>query len=146
MIVHLLKMCVGIDSIDHLRRRQAERLEAQRAAGQAAKLCHWTRNMPRRAAEIEGEGSIYWIIRVRIRARQLIVSLERDDDANAIKRCAVVLNPEVVETEARRARPMQGWRYLEANDAPADLGRPVVDHEYEMPTQMITELRELGLI
>mgnify|MGYP001439061630 FL=1 len=74
------------------------------------------------------------------------MSLERDDDANAIKRCAVVLDPEVVETEARRARPMQGWRYLEANDAPADLGRPVVDHEYEMPTQMITELRELGLI
>ncbi len=146
MTVHLLKMCVGIDSIDHLRHRQAERLEAQRAAGQTAKLRHWTRNMPRRAAEIEGEGSIYWIIRGRIRARQLIVSLERDDGANAIKRCAVVLDPEVVETEPRRARPMQGWRYLEANDAPADLGRPVIDHEYEMPTQMIAELRELGLL
>ena len=72
MTVHLLKMCVGIDSIDHLRRRQAERLEAQRAAGQAAKLCHWTRNMPRRAAEIEGEGSIYWIIRGRRASSRLI--------------------------------------------------------------------------
>lgn len=102
--------------------------------------------MPRRAAEIEGEGSIYWIIRGHIRARQRIVSLERAADVNANKRCAVVLDPEIVKTEPRRARPMQGWRYLEATDAPADLGRVAVNHEYEMPPQMIAELRELGLL
>jgi hypothetical protein len=102
--------------------------------------------MPRRAAEIEGEGSLYWIIRGHIRARQRITALERIEDAEAVKRCAIVLDPEIVETQARRARPMQGWRYFEANDVPADLNVQGGDHQYEMPPQMVAELRELGLL
>ena len=109
-------------------------------------LRHVTRNMPRRADEILDGGSLYWIIKGQIRARQRIVSLERLDKANTLKRCAIVLDPKIVETQFQRARPMQGWRYLSDADAPADLLRDPGDPAPEMPPQMVAELRELGLL
>jgi len=146
MALHLLKMCVGVDSVALLRQRQAQRLDRQRAAGQTPELCHLTRNMPRRAEEIVGEGSLYWIIKGQIRARQRIVTLDRLADTDSLKRCAIVLDSKIVETEPRRARPMQGWRYLVAADAPLDLKSVSSDHAPEMPSQMMAELRELGLM
>ncbi len=146
MTLHLLKMCVGVDSIDHLRQLQAQRLERQRAAGEPAELRHVTRNMPRRADEILDGGSLYWIIKGQIRARQRIVSLERLDKSNTLKRCAIVLDPRIVETQHQRARPMQGWRYLNSADAPNDALRISDDAAPEMPPQMVAELRELGLL
>ena len=146
MALHLLKMCVGVDSVAMLRERQAARLARLRAAGESAALRHLTRNMPRRADEIAGNGSLYWIIRGHIAARQEIVALARlaPGDAGAPKRCAILLGREVVETELRPRRPMQGWRYLEARDAPPDRFRaPGGD---AMPPAMAAELRELGLI
>ncbi len=139
-------MCVGVESVERLRQLQAQRLDRQRAAGQNPKLRHLTRNMPRRADEIVGEGSLYWIIKGHIRARQGILALERLDDASALKRCAVVLDSKIVETEPWRARPMQGWRYLQAADAPLDLNRTTGNRAPDMPPQMMAELRELGLL
>lgn len=144
MALHLLKMCVGVDSVARLRTRQAERLEALRAAGEPAALRHLTRHMPRRAAEIVDGGSLYWIVRGAIRARQRIVALTSVGGADSLKRCAIVLDPEVVETEPRRARPMQGWRYLSDGDAPAD--RAGGFGTAAMPPAMAAELRELGLL
>jgi hypothetical protein len=146
MALHLLKMCVGVDSVARLRELQAQRLDRQRASGQAPELRHLTRNMPRRADEIVGEGSLYWIIKGHIRARQRILRLERLDDATSLKRCAVVLDTKIVETQPRRARPMQGWRYLPAADAPADLAHSDFKGAPDMPPQMMADLRELGLL
>ena len=144
MALHLLKMCVGVDSVARLRTRQAERLEALRAAGEPAALRHLTRHMPRRAAEIVDGGSLYWIVGGAIRARQRIVALAPMARADSLKRCAIVLDPEVVETEPRRARPMQGWRYLADGDAPPD--RAGGFGTTAMPPAMAAELRELGLL
>lgn len=144
MTVHLLKMCVGVDSVAELRALQARRLERLRAGGEPGALRHWTRNFPRRAAEIEGSGSLYWIIKGFVRVRQGIVALERVE-AESLKRCAIVLDPLLVETVPRRCRPMQGWRYLEAADAPPDLPRRARD-EAAMPPEMAAELRALGLL
>ena len=144
MTLHLLKMCVGIDSIDQLRTRQAQRLERLGDAGQPPLLRHWTRNFPRRAAEIEGDGSLYWIIKGHVRARQRITTFERLAGHGVDKRCAIVLDPELIETVPRRCRPMQGWRYLEAADAAADLPRSG-DSATELPAEMLAELRHLGL-
>jgi hypothetical protein len=147
MALHLLKMCVGVESVAQLRALQARRLERLRAAGEAAELRHWTRNVPRRGAEIEGQGSLYWIIKGFVRVRQGIVALERVDDEAALKRCAIVLDPALVETVPRRCRPMQGWRYLEAADAPADgPGGRAADELAGMPPEMVAELRALGLL
>ncbi len=144
MVLHLLKMCVGIDSIACLRVRQAERLERLRAGGEPAVLRHLTRHMPRRAGDIAGRGSLYWIVGGCIRVRQRIAALEPIGDAAGLKRCAIVLDPALIETEPRRARPMQGWRYLEDRDAPPD--RPAIRTNDSLPPAMAAELRELGLI
>ena len=42
---------------------------------------------------------------------------------DGIRRCAIVLDPELVRTTTAKKRPFQGWRYLQASDAPADLTR-----------------------
>lgn len=146
MALHLLKMCVGVDSVARLRELQAQRLDRQRAAGETPALRHLTRNMPRRADEIVGVGSLYWIIKGHIRARQRIVALDRLEDTSALKRCAVVLDTKIVETQPRRARPMQGWRYLTASDAPSDLAHGTFGDVPDMPPQMVADLRELGLL
>ncbi len=143
MALHMLKMCVGIDSLPQLRARQAERLESRRAAGEPAVLVHLTRNMPRRASEIAGQGSLYWIIKGAICVRQPVVALEPAGDRSGLKRCAILLGPELVETVPRAARPMQGWRYLEAADAPPDRETYASPH---LPPDMEQELRELGLL
>ena len=81
MAVHILKMAVGIESVEHLCQVQADRLRRLVESGDPQKLYHWTRNTPRRAEEITDGGSIYWIIKGYIRARQRIISIDRSHDA-----------------------------------------------------------------
>lgn len=144
MALHLLKMCVGIENPDHLRERQLLRLEERRAAGLPLCLFHWTRNMPRRADEVIAGGSIYWIMKGMIRARQSILSIEKRSDAPPAKPCALELSPDVIETRPTPMRPIQGWRYFSAADAPPDLVRG--DQTTQMPDAMAKELRDLGLL
>lgn len=144
MPLHLLKMCVGVGSVAELRARQAARLERLRAAGEPAVLRHVTRNTPRRAAEIAGRGSLYWAIKGGVRVRQRVVALEPAAGPGERPHCAILLDAELAETEYRRVRPFQGWRYLEARDAPADRAGSYA--AAEPPPGMAAELRELGLI
>ncbi len=144
MALHLLKLCVGIGSVDHLAVAQAQRLERQRRAGETPRLRHITRNMPRRADEVLDGGSIYWVIKGFVRVRQRIVALEPVTTDKGV-RCAIILDPTLVETEYQPRRPHQGWRYLEPQDAPPDR-RDASGGFEEAPAEMIEELRELGLI
>lgn len=145
MTVHLIKLSVGVDDVRHLARIQASRLMDARRPGEDAELKHITRNTPKRAAEILEGGSIYWVIRGFIRARQPIADIrpfKRDDGRPA---CALVLDPGLVRTELRSFRAFQGWRYLAAEDAPPDA--PISDrHADEVPAELMKELKGLGLI
>ena len=67
--VHLLKLCVGVETLSQLATYQ----EGRRARGVA--LTHTTRNRPRRADEVLAGGSLYWVIKGVIRARQPIIGL-----------------------------------------------------------------------
>jgi len=62
------------------------------------------------------------------------------------RRCAIYLEPTLIGVRSRRSRPFQGWRYLEADRAPADSGSGGTDAENEAPPEMAAELRELGLL
>jgi hypothetical protein len=56
-----------------------------------------------------------------------------------------VLDPALVPTRAHPRRAFQGWRYLEAADAPQD-AKGFADDAGEMPQAMREDLRELRLI
>ena len=114
-------------------------------AGDPKILRHWTRNTPKRADEIQAGGSLYWIIKGYIRARQRIVAIERSKDREASKKCAFLLDPKVVRTLQRAARPIQGWRYLDSRSAPLDEKHNPVESA-DIPEEMARELRSLGLI
>jgi hypothetical protein len=146
MSVHLVKLAVGIETIDHLRERQKQRYEESRADGAKPVLRILTRNTPRRADELlEDDGSLYWVVKGRILVRQRITAVEPATGRDGTPRCAIHLDRKLVRVEPRRSRPFQGWRYLEAENTPADLA-PGRQAEREPPPEMAAELRELGLI
>ncbi len=145
MTLHLLKMAVGIDSVDHLMARQRRRLAALEDRGGPSYLTHVTRNMPKRAAALLDGGSLYWIIGGRVRARQRLVGIEPLFDADGRRRCELRLDPVVVRTQPQPRRAHQGWRYLDPADAPPDLD--AADRQSgDMPATMVAELRTLGLL
>ncbi|MDH3239870.1 MAG: DUF1489 domain-containing protein [Alphaproteobacteria bacterium] len=148
MTLHLLKMAVGIESVAHLARVQKARRDERRAKGERPINWHFTRNFPRRAPELLDGGSMYWIIRGEIVARQRIVALEERRRGEGRKRCAIGLAAKIVRTQPIGHRALQGWRYLAPGDAPPDLGAaPRLPKGAErLPEGMARELRELGLL
>ena len=104
-----------------------------------------TRNRPRRSAEINDGGSIYWIIKGYVRVRQRISRLDSAVNTRGEPRCAIILDPDLVPTVLKPHRPLRGWRYLETGDAPSDSGLPHAD-DSDVPPEMAAELRQLGLL
>lgn len=142
--LHLLKLCVGIDSVAQLKDYRARQSLLQRERGEAELSTHVTRMFPRRAAELLEGGALYWVIRGAIRARQRILRLDEVTGADGIRRCAIVMAPEIIPTRTAPRRPFQGWRYLEAENAPPDLptGRQA---EEDLPESLQRALAEIGL-
>ena len=104
---------------------------------------HVTRMWPKRADELLDGGSIYWVIKGLVLARQRIVRLDEVDRGDGIRRCAIVLDPDLRRTESAPRRPFQGWRYLAGSDAPRDLsrGRANVD----LPHTLMAALADIGV-
>ena len=120
-MVNLVKLCVGITTINQLEQLQSMRRGEYVKAGRPPVNIHITRNKPKRSKEIINSGSLYWVIRRQIRVRQKIIRIDDIEDAEGRKKCCLVLDPDLIKTEHRAYRPFQGWRYLEQSDAPADL-------------------------
>ncbi len=94
MALHLIKLCVGVDTVEELADWQTRRRAELAAAGQPPYSRHITRNLPRRADEIVGEGgSLYWVIRREIRVRQRLRAIEEAVDQEGRKCCALVFEP-----------------------------------------------------
>ncbi|OOY22699.1 lysophospholipase [Thioclava sediminum] len=136
-VVNLIKLCVGAEKVEDLIAWQASRY------GKGPAM-HVTRMWPKRADEILSGGSLYWVFKGAVLARQRILELSEVMGADGIARCAIVLDREVVRTEALSRRPFQGWRYLSPEDAPRDLpkGR---DREEALPRELAVALSEIGL-
>ena len=137
MPLHLLKLAVGVESVDHLRRLRAAR-RAECGGGSWV----YTRNYPRRAEEVLAGGSIYWVIRGQIWVRQLVTGFGAEQDEDGRRHCRVEVDEALVPTVPRPWRPFQGWRYLLPADAPPDRSRT----GEPPPDRMLAELRSLGLL
>lgn len=145
MALHLIKLCVGADSIEDLREWVSRRALVAMAAGLEPSSSHTTRMVPKRAEELLDGGSLYWVIKGQVQARQPLLDLKTFTDADGIGRCELVLGPEVIETEFQPKRAFQGWRYLKDEEAPRDLKSLGADGA-ELPMDLRRELAELGLL
>ena len=150
--LHLIKLCVGADGIDDLAAWQAEQRRLGRWDGRS--VCT-TRNRPRRADEILAGGSLYWVFRGLVLARQRVIGIEPLPDESGALRCGIVLDVAIVPTESRPCRPFQGWRSLTDAQAPRDLAHGTPDGqdhpggvdatEAALPAGLRAALAELGV-
>lgn len=145
MTLHLIKLCVGADSIGDLREWVSERSLMAIAAGLEPHSTHTTRMVPKRVEELLDGGSLYWVIKGQVQARQRLIDVRTFTSGDGINRCDLVLGPEVVETAPQPRRPFQGWRYLKADEVPADLAG-LGGGANDLPADLKRELSELGLL
>ena len=145
MSLHLIKLCVGCDSVADLEDWIKQKLKEKKRRGQKAEHIHTTRMVPKRAAELTQGGSLFWVIRGQITCRERILAICPFTDKDGIGRCRVVLDGKLVLVAPRPRSAFQGGRYLEAKEAPRDLAR-AAPGAAKMPEQMRRELRELGLL
>jgi hypothetical protein len=143
MALHIIKLCVGADSIADLKAWQDQCVARPRQKGRPPEPYHVTRMAPSRRAEVLDGGSLYWVIRGVAAVRQRIVDLVEVQDEDGIKRCAIVLDPELVITRPAPRKAFQGWRYLKPEDAPADLAAGEADGS-DLPEALRRQLVELG--
>lgn len=142
-MLHLIKLCVGVDFLQELADWQTKRLKEKRAKGQKPELIHITRQTPKRAAEILDGGSLYWVIKGQIMARQTLLEL-REVKKNGVPHCGLVYDKKLVPVRPRPRRAFQGWRYFEAKDAPPDMGE--LKGGKGLPENLKRELATLGLL
>ena len=133
--LHLIKLCVGCDSVEDL-----EAWRRDETARGRSPICH-TRQTPKRSAECLEGGSLFWVMRGSVLCRQRILDI-RTLGEGASSRCEIDLDAAILRTRPLARRPFQGWRYLPAADAPADQGAS--DATSDLPPTVALQLRELG--
>jgi hypothetical protein len=139
-MINLLKLSVGSESVeDH-----ADWQTSQRPHWPEGRAIHVTRMWPKRETEVLDGGSLYWVIKGVILCRQRVMDLQEVTFGDGIPRCALILDAEIIRTEAAPRRPFQGWRYLDPKDSPRDLmkGR---EREQALPPSLEQALVEIGL-
>ena len=138
--LNLIKLCVGVDNPQELiawqKRRQAE-------TGRSHAF-HVTRMWPKRAAELLDGGSLYWVMKGQIKARQRIIDLQERVGEDGIRRCAIILDENMVNTLLTPRRAFQGWRYLQQEQAPLDLLASTTE-DTTLPDRLADELARLGV-
>ncbi|MFD3191861.1 DUF1489 family protein [Sedimentitalea sp. HM32M-2] len=139
--INLIKLSVGSESVDSLALWQ----QTRRARGEDGLPRHVTRMWPKRQTELLNGGSIYWVIKGLVQCRQRILRLDEVIGEDGIRRCAIVLQPQLHRTQSAQKRPFQGWRYLPVADAPPDL--PVDRRDEDtLPMELNRALAEIGVI
>jgi hypothetical protein len=139
--VNLIKLSVGTENIDDLTVWQ----DTKRAQTDDGLPRHVTRMWPKRGPEITNGGSIFWVIKGSIQCRQRVLRLDEHIGSDGIRRCAIVLDPEIVRTQSSLKRPFQGWRYLTVADAPPDLPKGRAEEE-PLPVELNRALAEIGVL
>lgn len=143
MPLHIIKLSVGSESFKDLQQWQKLRLKDMKAKGKTPELVHITRQMPKRAEEVLDGGSIYWVVKGWIVGRQKLLEL-RPMKRDGVPHCGLVYDKKLIPVHPRQRRAFQGWRYLEAKDAPPD--HAAGDINEGLPESLRLELAALGLV
>lgn len=145
MALNLIKLAVGCDSVKDLQDWVRERMRQAKAQGLPRRHVHITRMTPKRDEELLDGGSLFWVIKGQIAARERLLAIEPFRDKAGVGRCRIVMEPKVIPLTPRPMRAFQGWRYLSPKDAPPDLSKSGTGL-VGMPEPLRRELRELGLL
>jgi len=130
----LTRVAFACQEIDDIARRQAGFTFGE---GVNRHVLLTSRRIPRR--DLSG-GSLFWILKHTLVARQTILAVDETDSAEG-QIALIMLAPEIVRIAPRHYRAHQGWRYLPEADWPADAG-PGGD----LPPGLAAELAGLSLI
>jgi len=143
--LNLIKLCVGINSISELEERQSKLILPKKFKSKNDTTFHITRMYPQRDKEILSGGSLFWVIKGQILARQKILFLERIKDENNIKRCLIGLERKIYITQTQPRKPFQGWRYLKQELSPKDIS--IYDKsEEELPHNLKLDMYKIGVL
>ena len=144
--VNIVKLAVGVKSVEELALIQKQFLS--QLGNQAKKrFYHSTKLMPKKHESIVKSGSLYWVIKGVICARQKILEITKQEDSDGVKRCKIYLDNSIIKTTPIRKRPFQGWRYLKKNKTPADIIDPTIaTFDEDIPLEIQRQLLELGLV
>ncbi|ODT69718.1 MAG: hypothetical protein ABS75_15725 [Pelagibacterium sp. SCN 63-23] len=141
-MIHMVKLCVGVASVEELESYRDERAHWWDADYGEDVHVHRTRMMPKRREEMEGKSSIYWVMSGAIVCRQQILRLAQFTNAEGIDYCDIIMSPDIVRTLPYPKRPFQGWRYLRPEDAPPDME----GNDNGNSAELAAELAKMGLI
>ena len=139
--LNLIKLSVGSKSVASL----VDWQQTRRAQSEDGLPRHVTRMWPKRAEDILAGGSLYWVIKGVILCRQQVMGLEEVIRAAGLRRCAILLDPEITRTAPAPRRPFQGWRYLNPEDAPPDLSAGAQRQE-ALPPDLERALSDIGIL
>lgn len=145
MPLNLVKLCVGAATIEDLEAWQRTWRRKHKASGKPCAY-HTTFQMPKRQSELLDGGSLFWVIKGVIQVRQKLVGFDDGKKADGSPCCVLLLDCALVPVRPVPRRAFQGWRYLSADDAPADLGNSAGRGVKALPHKMRRDLAELGLI
>ena len=134
--IHLVKLCVGVSSLADL----ISSIDARKCT----ETRHVTRMWPKRGGDLLAGGSLYWVIKGFVQARQRIIGLDEGIGEDGIRRCGIRMDAHVVQTQNAARRPFQGWRYLSADAAPPDLPE-IRAGEGVLPKGLNAALAEIGV-
>ena len=139
--IHLVKLSVGSETVEDMSEWQTTR----RAQTDDGLPRHITRMWPKREQALLSGGSIFWVIKGFLQCRQRILRLDEMIGSDGIRRCAIVLDPQIIRTTSAKKRPFQGWRYLPVSDAPIDLAAQR-ENEDQLPPELANALADIGVV
>ena len=144
--VNIVKLAVGVKSVEELALIQRQFLN-QPGIDSSRGFYHSTKLMPKKHEAIVNSGSLSWVIKGTICARQKIRAIIKEEDSGGVRRCKIFLDDIIIKTVPVRKRPFQGWRYLKKNRTPADIADPVTGtFDDNIPLEVQRQLLEVGLL
>ena len=145
-MVNLVKIAVGVTTVEELILRQTEFLKKINDKN-FPYFYHSTRMMPKKYEDIISNGSLYWVIKGAICARQKVLDIVKFEDTDGKKRCKIFLATAIIRTKPVRKRPFQGWRYLKKHITPQDLNEPIkTTFDSNIPLDVQKQLLEMGVL
>jgi len=140
--MHMQKLSVGSESIATLQDWQKMVVRRRKKRGLSPYHEHVTRMFPKQMEALLDGGSIYWVIKGLIQCRNELVALEETKTQDGRKACSILMKPKLIAVVPTPKRPFQGWRYLKAEDAPADLDK--IGGANDLPPELRAKLANLG--